>query len=139
MKANDERQTEKESAANLYWVSTEDHDEDWFILSNSARTAEQFHIEYEGYEPGDAHAELVLTPQPIPDGLELPRHAQIEDLIALGFEVLNPDPNGRTVKLGNRVFVEGHLEALVNEANDDVMEARGRGRPQGTRRMKKAN
>ena len=40
----------------LYWVTTDDHDEDWFILAKTRRAAESYHIEYEGYEPGDARA-----------------------------------------------------------------------------------
>jgi hypothetical protein len=39
---------------NLYWVTTDDHDEDGFILARTGRTAESYHIQYEGYEPGDA-------------------------------------------------------------------------------------
>jgi len=42
---------------NLYWVTTDDHDEDWFILARTGRTAESYHIQYEGYEPGDTRAE----------------------------------------------------------------------------------
>jgi hypothetical protein len=45
---------------NLYWVTTDDHDEDWFILARTGRAAECYHIEYEGYEPGDARAELIV-------------------------------------------------------------------------------
>ena len=53
---------------NLYWVTTDDHDEDWFILATTGRTAETYHIQYEGYEPGDARAELILraATDPIP-------------------------------------------------------------------------
>jgi hypothetical protein len=40
--------------------SDDDHDEDWLILARTARMAESYHIQYEGYEPGDARAELIL-------------------------------------------------------------------------------
>ena len=103
-------------------VTTDDHDEDWFILARTGRTAESYHIQYEGYEPGDARAELILraATDPIP-GL-IPRHAQLEDLQVLGFEILNPDPNGRCVRRNGRTFLEGHLESMVNELRDDAQE-----------------
>ena len=48
-----------EAKINLYWVTTDDHDEDWFIMASTAQAARRYHTEYEGYSPGDAHAELV--------------------------------------------------------------------------------
>lgn len=122
---------------NLYWVTTDDHDEDWFILARTGRTAESYHIQHEGYEPGDATAELILrvATDSIP-GL-IPRHAQLEDLQVLGFEILNPDPNGRCVRRNGRTFLEGHLESMVTELRDDAQEALGQGRPSGTARRRK--
>lgn len=122
---------------NLYWVTTDDHDEDWFILASTGRTAESYHIQYEGYEPGGARAELILraATDPIP-GL-IPRHAQLEDLQVLGFEILNSDPNGRCVRRNGRTFLEGHLESMVTELRDDAQEALGQGRPSGTARRRK--
>jgi hypothetical protein len=38
----------------LYWVTTHDHDEDWFILAESAKSARAYHEYYEGYDKGDA-------------------------------------------------------------------------------------
>jgi len=55
---------------------------------------------------------------PIP-GL-IPRHAQLEDLQVLGFEILNPDPNGRCVRRNGRTFLEGHLESMMTELRDDA-------------------
>jgi len=46
--------TKPHRIVNLCWVTTDDHDEDWFILAKTRRAAESYHIEYEGYEPGDA-------------------------------------------------------------------------------------
>jgi hypothetical protein len=88
--------------------------------------AESYHIQYERYEPGDARAELILRAamDPIP-GL-IPRHAQLEDLQVLGFEILNPDPNGRCVRRNGRTFLEGHLESMVTELRDDAQEDLGK-------------
>ena len=86
------------SIVNLYWVTTDDHDEDWLILARTIRTAESYHTQYEGYEPGEARAELILRAGTDPIPGPIPRHAQLEDLQMLGFEILNPDPNGRCVR-----------------------------------------
>ena len=29
----------------FYWVTTEDHDEDWFIVASSAEEASEFHFD----------------------------------------------------------------------------------------------
>ena len=50
----------------LYWATTEDHSEDWFIVAGSAAEAAKFHEHLEGYDDGDAEAEWVLD---IPDGI----------------------------------------------------------------------
>ena len=45
----------------LFWVTTEDHDEDWFVVASSAEEASRFHEDAEGYDPGDATAEEILS------------------------------------------------------------------------------
>jgi hypothetical protein len=45
----------------LYWCTTDDGDEDWFIIATSARQARRLHEDLEGYDVGDAEAELVAT------------------------------------------------------------------------------
>lgn len=114
----------------LYWVSTADHDEDWFIFAKSKRSAAKFHVEYEGYGPGEAAAEPILA-APGTAG-PFPRHAQIDDLAALGFEILKGGNHGRSVKYRDRTFVEGHLESLIAEIDDNNSEVAGEGRPRGT-------
>src|SRR5207302_7237945 len=79
----------------LYWVTTRDHGEDWFILASTAQAARRYHTEYEGYSPGDTHAELILREVASQISGPMPRHAQLADLRKLGFEVLNPDPHER--------------------------------------------
>jgi hypothetical protein len=52
----------------LFWVTTDDHDEDWFIVAPDAAAAARFHEDAEGYDEGDATAELVCTvPHDAPD------------------------------------------------------------------------
>jgi len=48
------------------------------------------------------------------------RHAQIDDLAGLGFEILKGGNHGRSVKYGARAFVEGHLESLIAEIDDNI-------------------
>ena len=132
------RITRQKSRLKLYWVTTADHDEDWFIFARSKRLAERYHEEYEGYLRRDAVAERILT---VPksaqlttklDGIRV-RHAQVEDLAVLGFEVLHTgDPNLRAVRYGSRVFVEGALQSSIDAFWDNLREASGQGRPRGT-------
>ena len=117
----------------LYWVTTPDHDEDWFILARSKRQAERFHEDFEGYPRDYTHAELILTDveSKLSKLDEIPVHPQLEDLLALGFkEILKGDI--RKICLGDRVFTEGALEALIQIARDNQFEAAGEGRPNGT-------
>ena len=115
----------------LYWVTTTDHDEDWFIFAKSKQSAAKFHADYEGYGPREAVAEPILA---APDTAgPFPRHAQIDDLTALGFEILKGGDHGRSVKYGDRTFVEGHLESLIAEIDDNTSEAAGEGRPRSTK------
>jgi len=53
----------------LYWCTTPDGDEDWFVVADSARTACRFHEGAEDYQPGEAHAERITT---LPDELLTP-------------------------------------------------------------------
>lgn len=45
----------------LYWCTTPDGDEDWFVVARSAREARTFHEDAEGYSRGDAHAERIMA------------------------------------------------------------------------------
>ena len=45
---------------NLFWVTTSDHGEDWFVIAHSAQEAATFHKDVEGYDPGDATAEMIM-------------------------------------------------------------------------------
>ena len=115
----------------LYWVTSTDHDEDWFIFAKSKQSAAKFHADYEGYGPRETTAEPILEARDI--AAPFPRHAQIDDLTALGFEILKGGDHGRSVKYGDRTFVEGHLESLIAEIDDNTSEAAGEGRPRSTK------
>jgi hypothetical protein len=99
----------------LYWVTTADHDEDWFILAESARSAKRYHEYYEGYGAGDARARLIVsnvTLKEFQNGTP-PCHAQFQDLFQIGFQDAGTIPNRRGVKFNGEIFREGILEAII--------------------------
>src|ERR1035437_1273804 len=78
----------KQQTVRLYWVTTADHVEDWFIFAESARQARAYHEHYEGYDKGDAHSRLIvsnITLKEFQNGTP-PCHAQFQDLFQIGFE-----------------------------------------------------
>jgi|ERR1700733_5067182 len=110
------------SSINLYWVTTLDHNEDWFIFARSPRLAASYHEDYEGYDTHDAKARLVIAQvelQKYEQGPP-PCHAQISDLIALSFEVVGDDPDRRSVRFKGELYVEGYLQAALVQATDKL-------------------
>ena len=114
---------------NLYWVTTEDHAEDWFIMANSEEEAAAFHEGMEGYDPGDATAEIILElPEEIATDTGWPSD---EVLLSCGANILVQEPT-RVVEIGNRRFCEGLMESTIMTLEDDIFEAFGEGRPNET-------
>jgi hypothetical protein len=115
----------------LYWVTTEEHDEDWFVVNSSSKEASRFHEKMEGYNPGDATAKKVLS---IPNDIHAePGWPSDELLLALGARFIQNDQT-RVVEIGGKTFCEGMLEATLNEINDDIFEELGQERPNKTKR-----
>src|ERR1035441_9184191 len=84
----------------LYWCTTDDHDEDWFIFAESARSARAYHEYYEGYGKGDAQARLIVsnvTLKEFQNGTP-PCHAQFQDLFQIGFQDSGTIPDRRRVR-----------------------------------------
>ena len=105
----------KQQAIKLCWVTTADHDEDWFIFAESARQARAYHEHYEGYDKGDAHSRLIVsnvTLQEFMNGTP-PCHAQFQDLFQIGCQDAGTIPNRRGVKFNGEIFREGILEAII--------------------------
>ena len=119
---------------NLYWVTTENHSEDWFVVANTAKEAATFHEDAEGYMPGDATAELVLE---IPVGVTAETGWPSDDVLkACGAKYLSEAPT-RVVVIGDRRFCEGLLESTIRTLDDDRFEAIGEGRPNKTEKSTK--
>ena len=118
----------------LYWVTTADHDEDWFILAESARSAKRYHEYYEGYGAGDARARLIVsnvTLKEFQNGTP-PCHAQFQDLFQIGFQDAGTIPNRRGVKFNGEIFREGILEAIIELKRQQVALDNGCGRLERT-------
>ena len=119
---------------NLYWVTTEDHAEDWFVVAINAKEATAFHEFMEGYEAGDAIAEMVMEiPNEIIRDIGWPSD---EVLRSCGANILVEEP-ARVVEIGKRRFCEGLMESTIRALDDDVSEALGKGRPNKTRKSTK--
>jgi hypothetical protein len=115
----------------LYWVTTEDHDEDWFIVASSPEAASEYHEKMEGYNPGDAKAEEILD---IPDNVVAEAGWPSDELlIEVGAKFLLNDQS-RVVEIAGRKFCEGMLEATLNEINDDLFEEYGKDRLNKTKK-----
>jgi hypothetical protein len=97
----------------LYWCSTPDHDEDWFVVGRSAAQARRLHENEEGYAAGDASAELVCAVPPSIVGVEAgwPSDALLR---ACGIELTKDATGTRLARYGGRGFVEGNV--ILNAA-----------------------
>ena len=106
----------------LFWVTTEDHDEDWFVVASSLEEACKFYEDAEGYDPGDATAEEIRD---IPDNIYAePGWPSDEFLLAVGAKFIVDNPS-RVVEINGRKFSEGLLESLLNEIEDNAFELQG--------------
>src|SRR5262245_21165034 len=109
---------------NLYWCETVDHEEDWFLVASSAREACRLHEDAEGYARGDTQATLVChVPQNLASSPGWPDH---DLLCALGAVFLS-DTTPRIVQLGQSVYREGGMDAVLDRLTDDQNEAVGKG------------
>ncbi len=115
----------------LYWVTTEDHFEDWFVLAASPEEATQYFEDYEGYNPGDAEAEEIIG---ISEDLQLEKGWPSRELLEmLGFVYLS-DEHTRVIEFLGRKFIEGGMEEIINKINDDLIEENTGERPNKTKK-----
>lgn len=109
----------------LYWVTTADHHEDWFIVASSKQKAEKFHEENEGYEYGHANAQKVIN---ITDNMITETSYPSEELLlSTGANFISKD-EPRIVVIDGRRFVEGMLNAHIRELDDNLFEQLGKER-----------
>ena len=98
----------------LYWVTTPDHDEDWFIFADSASSAQAYHEHYEGYGKGDARSRLIVSNVTLKEFMNgtPPCHARFEDLYQIGIEA-GTIPGRRKGRFNGEIFRNGILEAII--------------------------
>jgi hypothetical protein len=103
--------TNTKKQLSLYWCTTQDHDEDWFVVATNEHEASKFHEESEGYGYGDATAEFVCAlPPGCPDAKS--GWPTEELLVTCGAEFLtNLDEQPRIVRIKGKTFGEGDLIA----------------------------
>jgi hypothetical protein len=113
---------------NLYWVTTDDAAEDWFVIENSLWSAAREFEDAEGYNLGDACAEYVCQ---IPDeyqGVE-PGWPSAELFRVCGFRCRLQGAT-RVIEFDGRVYCEGWLEDEVCKARDELFDCIQMGRIQ---------
>ncbi len=102
----------------LYWCTTHHHEEDWFVVAPSAALAAIYHEDVEGYDRGEARAELVCA---VPRS-HWPQESSWPDdelLLACGAEIVCGD-TPRVVRIGDRTYAEGMLEAEIRRLSERV-------------------
>jgi len=102
---------------NLYWVTTPDGNEDWFVVAKSQILAEQFHEHAEGYDYNYAKAKLVCSISKeiyskYQNDME-PEHWPTHELLKdLGAKIL-AEGNPRIVNINGQVYSEGNFTESV--------------------------
>jgi hypothetical protein len=90
----------------LYWCTTPDHDEDWFVVAAYEAEACIFHEREEGYGAGDADGDLACELPTRLQGTEVGWPSK-DVLLACGAEFIGKNPEARIVRIGERVYGEG--------------------------------
>ena len=95
----------------LWWVETDDHSEDWFIVAESMEEAAKLHEEGEGFDYGCAYAEFVVE---IPDSISVePGWPSHELIIEVGGIFINEE-QPRIVDFNGRQYKQGEFGAFID-------------------------
>lgn len=115
----------------LFWVTTGDHCEDWFVIAGNAKEAAEYFENFEGYDTGDASAEAILD---IPEETPVETGWPSEDILEVLGATTVSDGFTRVIQINGRKFCEGLLEATIRMIDDDAFEASGQGRINQTKK-----
>lgn len=99
----------REMVMNLYWVETEDHDEDWFVMANSENEAVVFFAHFEGYEEDFPTAKFVCQV----DGKDLEKGWPDEEVLLNTGAEIEDHGGARVVRLNGSIYAEGLLESVM--------------------------
>ena len=114
----------------LYWVTTADHDEDWFIVADSEDEAATLHEDYEGYDRGDAEADWICD-LPVERQSEHAGWPSNELIEACGGKFLSRPADeheplremvgsgGRVVEIEGDVYAEGDMVGNIVAAHSE--------------------
>lgn len=95
----------------LFWVTTVDHEEDWFIVAENSDEAAILHEEGEGFEIGEAKVKEIITiPEEMNPEKGWPSHELLQGLGAI-FICDNP----RVVELNGIRYCEGMEGSFIDE------------------------
>lgn len=122
----------------LYWCTTLDHEEDWFVVARSAAEARDAFSAQAGYDRSEVRAEDVCD---VPDralaqnghSAAVPLTPDLDMLSTLGGEMLTMR-SPYVFRFDRELYIEGSPDVERYQRIDDALEAEGRGRPNGTRR-----
>jgi hypothetical protein len=107
----------------LYWATTQDGYENWFVFAESCEGAADFHESAEGFNPGDASAQyicdisedLIRKYKLIDAGW--PNHELLKDL---GGKIIT-ESNPRKVNINGRIYIEGTFsEGIFFDSEDEL-------------------
>lgn len=101
----------------LYWVSSIDHDHDWFVFAANGREAQAFHERVEGLRGphGDsANSRLIVSRVTLKkyESGPPPCQARFEDLYQIGLEA-GTIAGRRKGRFSGEIFQNGILEAII--------------------------
>lgn len=95
----------------LFWATTKEGYEDWFVIANSKEVAEEYHEDSEGFNTGDAKAKFVCNiSEDLIQKYKLygPDWPTIELLSDLGGLIIS-ESNPRKVNFNGKMYVEGNF------------------------------
>ena len=92
----------------LFWVTTKDHDADWFVVAENGSDAAAFFSDAEGYDSGKAAAEMVIE---IPGDMHAEEGWALDELLLyLGGEFVY-ESMPRVIEFHGKLYVEGGRES----------------------------
>jgi len=102
---------------NIYWVTTPDGDENWFVIAPTKCEAEIFHESAEGYNENYANAKLVSEiPKKICTKFKLSSNKAnwppMDLLETLGAKILSKS-NPRIINVNGKVYKEGNFTERI--------------------------
>jgi hypothetical protein len=113
----------------LYWATTTDGYEDWFVVAKSKKEAAEFHEYAEGFDPEYANAKLICSiPKELIEKYKIneANWPSLELIGELGGKIIS-DANPRRVNFNGKIYKEGtftesiFFDSIVSDAGVYVL------------------